>query len=317
MIDLPQLVLDAQNRLQGIANQTPIMSSRTLNQISQANIYLKCENFQRVGAFKFRGAYHVISQLSQAEKEAGVVTHSSGNHAQGVALASKLLGVKATIVMPDNAPAVKVAATADYGANLVFCPGIKREETCEKLVNAHQFTFISSYDNYNLIAGQGTAALELLQEVNDLDYLFAPVGGGGLISGTALAAAAIAPNCKVIGVEPANAADAFQSWQENRIVRFDNVPNTIADGLRVRFIGERNLSIMQRYLTDMLTVTEEEIVNTLKFVWSRMKLIIEPSSAVALAPLFCGKFNASGKRVGVIISGGNVDFSTIHQLIGD
>ncbi len=311
----PSSILDASNRIYSVVNKTPVMHSRTLNMHCNANIFIKCENFQRVGAFKFRGAYNVLSQLSEEEKQAGVVTHSSGNHAQGIALAGQILNIKTTIVMPENAPSVKKEATADYGATIVTCPGAQREAVTQSLVESEGYTFIHSYDNDNLIAGQGTAAFELLQEVGELDYLFAPVGGGGLISGTALAAAHLYPDCQVIGVEPANADDANQSWRKNEIVTFQDIPETLADGLRVRYIGERNLEVMKQYLANMMTVTEEEIIETLKFVWSRMKIVIEPSAAVALAPLYSRKFNANNKRVGVIFSGGNVDFDLMNQLL--
>ncbi|MCB8924968.1 MAG: pyridoxal-phosphate dependent enzyme [Ardenticatenaceae bacterium] len=310
----PTAVLEAATRIKGLANHTPVHTSRTLNQQTGHQIYLKCENFQRVGAFKFRGAYNAVSQLSEAQKEAGVVTHSSGNHAQGLALAAKLLGVKATIVMPDNAPAIKKAATAGYGATIVTCPAIERENVCAQLIADHGYTLIHPYDNPNIIAGAGTAALELLQETGPLDLLFTPVGGGGLLSGTALAAAATQPDCRVIGVEPATANDAQRSWQTGEIVRLTVVPDTLADGLRTRFVGEHNLPIMRQYVSDMLTVTEEEIIATLQFLWTRLKLVVEPSAAVALAPAFTGKISQPGQRIGVILSGGNVDVSQIGQL---
>ena len=310
----PTAVLEAATRIKGLANHTPVHTSRTLNQQTGHQIYLKCENFQRVGAFKFRGAYNAVSQLSEAQKEAGVVTHSSGNHAQGLALAAKLLGVKATIVMPDNAPAIKKAATAGYGATIVTCPAIERENVCAQLIADHGYTLIHPYDNPNIIAGAGTAALELLQETGPLDLLFTPVGGGGLLSGTALAAAATQPDCRVIGVEPATANDAQRSWQTGEIVRLTAVPDTLADGLRTRFVGEHNLPIMRQYVSDMLTVTEEEIIATLQFLWTRLKLVVEPSAAVALAPAFTGKISQPGQRIGVILSGGNVDVAQIGQL---
>lgn len=316
MITLPEptAVLDAANRLQGIANRTPVHTSRTLNQQTGHQIYLKCENFQRVGAFKFRGAYNAVSQLSAAQKAAGVVTHSSGNHAQGLALAAKLLGVKATIVMPEDAPAIKRAATAGYGATIVSCPAIEREAVCARLIDEHGYTLIHPYDNPHIIAGAGTAALDLLQEVEALDLIFTPVGGGGLLSGTALAAAASQPSCRVIGVEPAVANDAQRSWQTGEIVRLTAVPPTLADGLRTRFVGEHNLPIMRQYVSDILTVTEDEIVETLKFLWTRLKLVVEPSSAVALAPILMGKIPEPGQRIGVILSGGNVDVAQIGAL---
>ena len=313
----PTAVLEAATRIKGLANHTPVHTSRTLNQQTGHQIYLKCENFQRVGAFKFRGAYNAVSQLSEAQKEAGVVTHSSGNHAQGLALAAKLLGVKATIVMPDNAPAIKKAATAGYGATIVTCPAIERENVCTQLIADHGYTLIHPYDNPNIIAGAGTAALELLQETGPLDLLFTPVGGGGLLSGTALAAAATQPDCRVIGVEPATANDAQRSWQTGEIVRLTAVPDTLADGLRTRFVGEHNLPIMRQYVSDMLTVTEDEIIATLQFLWTRLKLVVEPSAAVALAPAFTGKISQPGQRIGVILSGGNVDVAQIGQLFAN
>ena len=319
MITLPKptAVLEAAARIQGIANHTPVHTSRTLNQQTRHQIYLKCENFQRVGAFKFRGAYNAVSQLSNAQKEAGIVTHSSGNHAQGLALAAKLLGVQVTIVMPDNAPAIKKAATAGYGATIVTCPAVEREAVCAQLMDEHGYTLIHPYDNANIIAGAGTAALELLQEAGPLDVLFAPVGGGGLLSGTALAAAVHQPTCQVVGVEPATANDAQRSWQTGEIVRLTAVPDTLADGLRTRFVGAHNLPIMQQYVSDMLTVSEADIISTLKFLWLRLKLVVEPSSAVALAPIFTGKIAKSNQRIGVILSGGNVDVAQIGALFSE
>lgn len=316
MIQIPEptAVLEAAQRIQGVANRTPVHTSRSLNEHTNHELFLKCENFQRVGAFKFRGAYNAVSQLSEAQKAAGVVTHSSGNHAQGLALAAKLLGVKATIVMPENAPAIKKAATAGYGATIVTCPAIERENVSAELVAKHGYTLIHPYDNANIIAGAGTAALELLQEVGPLDLLFAPVGGGGLLSGTALAAAAVQPTCRVIGVEPATANDAQRSWQTGEIVRLTAVPDTLADGLRTRFVGEHNLPIMRQYVSDMRTVTEEEIVATLKFLWTRLKIVVEPSAAVALAPAFTGQITKPKQRIGVILSGGNVDVAQVAQL---
>ena len=307
----PTAVAAAAQRLKGIANYTPVMTSRTLNKITGCEVFLKCENFQRVGAFKFRGAYHAISQLNDSQKKAGVVTHSSGNHAQGVALAAKLLQVKATIVMPDDAPAIKKAATAGYGADIVTCAAVEREVVSAELVAQHGYTLIHPYDNWDIIAGQGSAAYELFSDVPDLEVLFVPVGGGGLISGSALAAAAQNPTCQVIGIEPVGADDANQSWRENHIITLAAVPTTIADGLRTRFIGERNLAVMRHYVHDMLTVSDKDIVETLKFLWLHMKLVVEPSAAVPLAPLFTGRHPLHGRRVGVILSGGNVDIAAL------
>lgn len=308
MTDLqPNDVALAAERLAGVANRTPVMTSRTLDKRTRARIFLKCENFQRVGAFKFRGAYNAISQLSDAQLAAGVVTHSSGNHAQGMALAAQLLGVKATVVMPEDAPEIKREATRSYGANIVPCQAIDREKIAAQLVAEHGYTLIHPYDDDDIIAGQGTAAWELFEEIGHLDLLFVPVGGGGLISGSALSAAALSPECRVVGVEPEIAADANRSWREGRIITLDQVPDTVADGLRPRHIGRRNLDIMRRYVSDMTTVSEEAIVDALQFIWQRLKIIVEPSAAVALAPLLSGQYEAPGRRVGILLSGGNVD----------
>lgn len=300
-------VAEAVGRLAGVVNRTPVMTSRTLNARCGRQVFLKCENFQRVGAFKFRGAYNAISQLMPDQRARGVVTHSSGNHAQGVALAARLGGVPAFIVMPDDAPAVKRAATAGYGATIVSCPAAEREERSAALVREQGYTLIHPYDNEHVIAGQGTAAWELFDEVRELDLLFTPVGGGGLISGTALAAAARCPGCRVVGVEPEIAADANRSFRSGVIETLPAVPNTIADGLRTRFIGQRNLAVMRQYVADMTTVSEAAIRETLYFVWQRLKLVIEPSAAVALAPILWGTYQEAGQRVGVVLSGGNVE----------
>jgi len=299
----------AYKRLAGIANQTPVITSRSLDELTGAQVFLKCENFQRGGAFKFRGAYNAISQLTLDQKKVGVITHSSGNHAQGIALAASLLDVKATVVMPQDAPAIKRAATAGYGASIVPCRAIDREKITAELVESHGYTLIHPYDNFQIIAGQGTAALELFMEVGDLNFLFVPVGGGGLISGSALAASKQSPRCQVIGVEPEIAADARRSWLEDRIYWLDQVPDTIADGLRPLHIGEKNLPIMRRYVADMTTVSEDAIVEAFGYIWDRLKIIIEPSSAVAFAPLLDENYPLRGKKVGIIISGGNLDRS--------
>ncbi len=307
----PSQIQETAERLAGIVNRTPALTSRTLDNLTGNQIFLKCENFQRVGAFKFRGAYNAVSQLSPSERAVGVVTHSSGNHAQGLALAAKLLGVPATIVMPDDAPIIKKEATADYGANIITCPAIDRERISAEQVEKHGYTLIHPYDNDHIILGAGTAAYELFDQVGSLDLLFVPVGGGGLISGSALAAAAASPNCRVIGVEPEMAADAGKSWRENSVHTLDYVPGTVADGLRTRFIGQRNLAIMHEYVHDMTTASEAAILNTLQFLWQRLKIIVEPSSAVALAPIFSGSYDVSGKRIGILLSGGNVDMANL------
>ncbi len=311
----PQRVLEAAARLEGIANRTPVMTSRTLNGICSSSVWLKCENFQRVGAFKFRGAYNAVNQLSEAQRAAGVITHSSGNHAQGLALAARLHGVAATIVMPHDAPPNKRQATAAYGATIVECDAQDREEVTASLIDQHGYTLIHPYDNDHIIAGQGTAALELFEECGPLDALFVPVGGGGLLSGSALAAQLKASDCRVIGVEPEIAQDATQSWRSGTIHKLAAVPDTVADGLRTRAIGERNLAVMQAYVADMMTVSEQEIMAALEFAWGHLKLVIEPSSAVALAPLLTGAHGLPpGSRAGVLLSGGNVNVAACGFL---
>jgi len=314
MSDLkPSDVGPVAHRLNGIVNHTPTLTSRTPDQQSGNTVFLKCENFQRVGAFKFRGAYNAISQLSQQEKEAGVITHSSGNHAQGVALAARILGVKATVVMPLDAPHIKRKATEGYGAEIVPCQAIQRAEIADELIEKHGYTLIHPYDNDDIILGQGTAAWELFEDAGSLDYLFVPVGGGGLISGSALASAAQVPECQVIGVEPRLADDAKRSWESGKIFELDHVPDTIADGLRSRHIGRRNLKIMRKYVSDMVSVEEEAIVSALIFIWERMKIIVEPSAAVALAPILTKQYAIQGKRVGIMISGGNIDLFNMPE----
>lgn len=311
-------VLAAAQRLEGIVNRTPVLTSRTLNEMTGQSIFFKCENFQRVGAFKFRGAYNAIAALDSDRLRAGVITHSSGNHAQGVALAASLLGARAVVVMPEDAPRIKREATAGYGAEIVSCKAKERESVTDELIKRHGFTLIHPYDNDQIIAGQGTAALELFDEVSDMDALFVPVGGGGLISGCALAASLKAPGCQVIGVEPEMADDARRSWESGELVVLDEVPSTIADGLRPRYIGQRNLVIMRKHVSDMVAVSESQIMAALKVIWERLKILVEPSAAVALAPLLAGSQLAGGQRVGILLSGGNVDMTAaIRRIEGD
>ncbi len=308
-------VLAAAERLAGVAHRTPVLTSHTLDERlaggdppATTRVYFKCENFQRMGAFKFRGAYNAVSRLSAAEKAAGVITHSSGNHAQGLALAARLLGVRAVVVMPADAPPNKRAATEGYGAEVIPCDALYREEVTAALIAEHGYTLVHPFDNDDIIAGQGTAALELFDEVGPLDYLFVPVGGGGLISGSALAAHLRSPGCRVVGVEPALGADANDSWRKGEVQKLAAVPATIADGLRTRAIGQRNLAVMRQYVADMTTADETEILDALEFIWSRLKIVVEPSSAVALAPLLSGRYPVPpGARVGVLLSGGNVN----------
>lgn len=303
-------VLAAARQIAGAAHRTPVMTSRLLDAACGNQVFLKCENFQRVGAFKFRGAFNAISRLSAAEKAAGVITHSSGNHAQAVALVSQLLGVKATIVMPVNAPALKLAATRAYGAAVVlYDPATAvREAISQELAQRDGYVLIPPYNHPHIVAGQGTAALELIEEAGPLDYLFVPCGGGGLLSGSALAAKHRAPGCRVIGVEPAAGDDATRSFHSGVLQTVRN-PQTIADGAATGSLGDLTFAMIRRYVDDMLTVSDEDLVRTLAFVWTRLKLVVEPTGVLGLAALFNHRVALTGRRVGVILSGGNVDLA--------
>ncbi len=306
-------VKEAYERIRRASIQTPLMTSLTANRWTNCSIFFKCENFQRIGAFKFRGAYNAISQLTQKEKDRGVITHSSGNHGQAVAQAAKMLGIKATIVMPTNSSPVKIAATKEYEATVEFCdPDQKsREKVTNALIKKHKFVLIHAYDNPQVIAGAGTAAYELISEVGALDVMFAPVGGGGLVSGTAIATKGLCPTAKVYAVEPEQADDAYQSFKTGTIVPSEN-PITIADGLRTS-LSELTFSIIQKHVDDIITVSEEEILDAMKFLWERMKLVIEPSGAVSLAGLFKLKDQLDNQRIGIILSGGNVDLTSFFD----
>ena len=310
-----QGIEQAFKRNSGIVNNTAVMNSRTLNSIIKADIYFKCENLQRVGAFKFRGAYNALNLLSEKDKKRGVITHSSGNHAQAVALAASILGIKATIVMPKGAPPNKIDATKGYGATVVFCDNtlIARSQITEKLIKSHQYVLIHPYDNYDVICGQGTAAYELIKEIGDLDLIIAPLGGGGLLSGTALATKELCPNAQIIGVEPSMADDAYRSIQAGYIIP-STYPNTIADGLRTS-ICEKTFDIIRKNVHHIITVSEIEIIDAMKFLWQRMKIIVEPSGAVPLAALLGNKINVENQRIGIILSGGNIDIEPFFNLL--
>jgi threonine dehydratase len=307
-------IRQAAERLTPWAHRTPVLTSRSLDARSGSSVFLKCENLQKVGAFKFRGAMNAILQLSDAESRSGVITHSSGNHAQAVALAGRLRDMPVTVVMPRTAPAVKRAATEGYGARIVLCePTIaSREQTVAQQIERHGFTLVHPYNDWNVIAGQGTAAYELLDQVGDLDVVLCPVGGGGLLAGTAIAAKGRSPRTRVMAAEPANADDAFRTLESGSIKRCDD-PKTIADGLRTTSIGERNFAVIAGRVERIFRVTEAEILDAMRFVWERIKIVVEPSSAVAVAPLLTGKLEAGGLRIGVILSGGNVDFETFFR----
>jgi len=298
----------AAERLRGVAHRTPVVTSATLDQRTGAQVFLKAENLQRIGAFKFRGAYNAIAQLDDERKRRGVVAFSSGNHAQGVALAAKLLGVPAVIVMPSDAPAMKLAATRGYGAEVVEYDRerMNRAELAASIAAERGATLIPPYDDPAIIAGQGTAVLELIEDAGPLDVLLVPLGGGGLLAGSCLAATALSPGVRVYGVEPEAGDDWLRSWRENRIVSIP-VPKTIADGQQTQAPGERNWAIVRALGAGILTVTDDEIRAAMRFAFERLKLVVEPSGASALAALLFGKTDSRSDKVGVVISGGNVD----------
>lgn len=304
-------VKEARQRISEHIHRTPVLNSKQVNQKTGGQIFFKCENFQKVGAFKFRGASNAIFSLIEDEAAKGVATHSSGNHAQALALAAKLRDIPAYVVMPENAPKVKVKAVKNYGAEVTFCESTleARESTLEKVVAQTGATFIHPYNDARIVAGQGTAALELLEDYPDLDMIIAPVGGGGLLSGTALAAKSIKPDIQVIGAEPANADDAFRSFQKGELIPVKN-PDTIADGLRTS-LGELPFSLIRQYVDDIVTVPEESIIEAMRYVWERMNMIIEASCAVPVAAVFDGKVDVNGKKVAIIITGGNVDLDNL------
>jgi threonine dehydratase len=301
----------AAERIQTHAHRTPVLTCASLDREVGAQIFLKCENLQKVGAFKFRGACNAVFSLPETVAARGVVTHSSGNHAQALALAARLCGIPAYIVMPDSAPAVKKAAVAGYGGKITFCrPTLEaRESTLARLAAETGATVVHPYNNYEVIAGQGTAALELLQAFPDLEVIVAPIGGGGLMSGTAIAAKELSPNIRVIGAEPERADDAFRSLASGRIIPSIN-PQSIADGL-LASLGNLTFPIIQKHVEQIVTVSEAGIVAAMKFVWERAKIIIEPSAAVAVGTLWERKIDLTDRRVGVILSGGNVDLDRL------
>jgi threo-3-hydroxy-L-aspartate ammonia-lyase len=308
-------VIAAAGRLRGVANRTPVHTSRTLDERTGGRVFLKAESFQRGGAFKFRGAYNAVSQLSEEERRRGVLTFSSGNHAGAMALVGRLVGVAVTVVMPADAPAAKVEATRGYGAEVVLYDrsGRSREEIAAELREARGMTLIPPYDHAAVVAGQGTAALELFEEAGPLDLLFVPCGGGGLLSGSALAAGYASPECRVVGVEPVRADDATRSFRTGTLATVHN-PDTIADGLRTPSLGTITFPLVRRHVAEMRTVTEEQIVDAMRFLWTRMKLVVEPSGAVPLAAIL-GATELSGLRVGAVLTGGNVDLSSALALL--
>jgi threonine dehydratase len=306
----------AAQRLAGIAHRTPTAMSRTANQRTGAELFFKCENLQRMGAFKFRGAYNALAQFTPEQRRAGVVAFSSGNHAQAIALSARLLGMPATIVMPNDAPQVKVAATKEYGAQVQLYDRYRedREAIGHALAEQRGMTLIPPFDHPHVMAGQGTAALELIEEVGSLDLLLVCVGGGGLISGCAIAAKQMLPHCRVIGVEPEAGNDVQQSLRRGEIVRIDT-PETIADGAQTQQAGRLTFSVIKALVDDVLTVTDPQLVTTMRFFAERMKLVVEPTGCLAAAAPLEGVIDVRGQRVGVIISGGNIDVARYAALL--
>jgi len=312
-MDIPTFydIQNAHKIVQKYAHSTPVLASSSINKIVGGNLFFKCENFQKVGAFKFRGACNAVFSLTEEDAQKGVATHSSGNHAAALALAARIRGIAANIVMPDNSPEIKKKAVAGYGAKITFCePTLQaRESTLAKIVAETGATEIHPYNNFNVIAGQGTAVKEMIEDFGEFDIVIAPVGGGGLLSGTALSTKYLLPGCKVIAAEPAGADDAFRSFHEKRIIPSVQ-PRTIADGL-LTSLGERNFAIIMEKVDDIVTVSEEKIVEAMRMIWERMKIIIEPSSAVPLAAILEGKIEIQNKKVGIILSGGNLDLGKL------
>ena len=305
----------AKERLRGHANVTPIMTSRTLNRLTEAEVYLKCENFQRMGAFKFRGAFNAMSRLSDVDKARGVITYSSGNHAQAVALVGTLLGIRTTVVMPHDAPTIKRIATEEYGATIVEYDPQKatREKIAKTLAAEYGYTIVPPFDHLDIVAGQGTAALELCEELSTLNMLLVPCGGGGLLSGSAIATKGIDPSCRVVGIEPELADDATKSFHTKTLHTVHNPP-TIADGTRTPSLGKVTFPLVLQYVDDMRTVSESEIIEAVQFLFYRMKVVVEPSGALGVAALLSHKVSSKG-RIGIILSGGNIDSQTMTSIL--
>ncbi len=316
--DLPTYddVVAAARRIEGHAHKTPVFTSRTVNEEFGAEVFFKCENLQRMGAFKFRGAFNALSRFSPQQRKAGVVAFSSGNHAQAIALSAKLLGMPATIVMPHDAPASKVEATRGYGGKVVLYDRYKedREQIGRRLAEQQGLTLIPPYDHPDVLAGQGTAAKELFEEVGPLDAFFVPLGGGGLLSGCALATRVLSPSCRLYGVEPEAGNDGQQSFRSGSIVHIDT-PRTIADGAQTQHLGDVTFPIIRRDVTDVLTATDAQLVDGMRFMASRMKLVAEPTGCLGFAAARQMKAGLQGQRIGVLVSGGNVDLARLCSLL--
>jgi len=309
-------VAAAHERIRAAVKRTPVLTSSTIDDLTGARVFFKCENLQRMGAFKIRGAFNALSQLKNPERERGVIAFSSGNHAQAVALAGKILGISTTIVMPADAPRVKLDATRGYGGNVVtYQPGEDREEKTKKIALQRSLTLIPPFDHPHIVAGQGTAAKELIEDAGPLDALLVPCGGGGLLSGCAIAARHLLPDCKVIGVEPAAGDDATQSFKQGKLIKIQ-IPDTIADGARTTSLGEVTFPLLLRYVDAMLTVTDDELLRSMFFLWERMKMVVEPTGALGFSALMNKKIELKGQRIGVVLSGGNVDLGWAAAQIG-
>ncbi|WPG35847.1 threo-3-hydroxy-L-aspartate ammonia-lyase [Variovorax sp. EBFNA2] len=309
-------VIAAAARLEGHAHRTPVLQSTTANERWGAQFFFKCENFQRMGAFKFRGAFNALSKFDAAQRKGGVIAFSSGNHAQAIALSARLLSMPAVIVMPKDAPAAKVAATKGYGADVVMYDRFTedREALTKRLAQERGMTMIPPYDHPDVLTGQGTAVKELIEETGPLDHLFVCLGGGGLLSGSALSARALSPECKVYGVEPEAGNDGQQSLRTGKIVHIET-PNTIADGAQTQHLGEYTFGIIQRDVDDIFTVTDEQLVEAMRFFAERMKMVVEPTGCLAFAGAIAAAKAIEGQRVGIVISGGNVDLSRYAALL--
>ncbi len=311
-------VRTAAQRIFDVAHLTPVLTSRTADARAGAKLFFKCENLQRAGAFKFRGAYNAIAALDAEQKRRGVITFSSGNHAQAMALAGQLQGVKVLVIMPSDAPAMKVAATRGYGAEVVFYDRFKEDREAIGRERAAQdgLALIPPYDHPDVIAGQGTVAIELFEEVGPLDLLLAPLGGGGLLAGCALAAQALSPGCRVIGVEPEAGNDGQQSFRKGEVVRIP-VPQTIADGAMTTYLGAHTFAVIRDLVQDIVTVSDEALVETMRFLLERMKIVVEPTGCLAGAAALTGVYPLAGKRVGIVLSGGNVDLRSLGGFLGE
>ena len=311
-------VVQAAERILGAAHRTPVLTSRTINEEFGAEVFFKCENMQRMGAFKFRGGYNALSKFSPEQRRTGVVAFSSGNHAQAIALSARILDMPATIIMPQDAPAAKVAATRGYGATVVTYDRYTedREQIGRELAEKHGLTLIPPYDHADVIAGQGTAAKELFEETGPLDAFFVCLGGGGLLSGSALATRALSPGCMLYGVEPEAGNDGQQSFRKGEIVHIDT-PRTIADGAQTQHLGQLTFPIIQRDVNDILTVSDDELVACMRFFAERMKIVVEPTGCLGFAAARRMKDQLKGKKVGVLISGGNIDLGRFASLIGE